>query len=64
MDRHKVPPFRTPCKRRCAQCKTDIARLISIRSCHGPGKTAWALDHHVFNSPECVDMWEDIRRLL
>ena len=54
MARHKVPPFRCPVKRKCAQCDKHIE----------PGQDAWVFYHHVFDSPECIDLWVDIRSLL
>lgn len=51
---YKVPPFRCPVPRRCAQCKEKIA----------PGKKVWTFDHHVFDSLDCVDAWITIGSLL
>ncbi len=39
--------FRMPVPRRCAQCH-DVIELE---------QEAWAFDHHVFDSLECVEAW-------
>ena len=47
----KGQSFPTPVPRRCAQCHKGIIL----------GQKVWAFDHHVFDSPKCVEMWAAIR---